>query len=344
MSQLPLTAANLTRRRFLGLTAAGAAGLALGACGDDAGDDGPAEAGGAGEGGGFDGRTISVALYSKNHASSPLFWQQFAPEGLTVEPKIFTSGSDMNRAMQAGDLDFGLMGSYNSLIEAEQGFETKIICMCSRQGIGIITRADQDLASAADLAGKRIAVPPPGVQVLLFTTLLKEAGLSLDDDVEAVPLGYADHPGALERGDVDAYAGTEPLATMSVLSGVGRRLEGIYETPAGSFNTAMFAAPHVQDDAELLAAVVEMQRGAAELLTPDGENDPEVWRELLVDEFGYETAVYEEVLSNIGAEWKFGEERMAEIEGAGSLMLESGVLQEEPDFESLYLLDYLPDA
>ncbi len=235
------------------------------------------------------------------------------------------------------------MGPFNSLIEAEQGFGAKIICMCSRQGIGLVVRADQGIESVADLAGKTIAVPPPGVQVLVLTALLDQAGLVFDRDLTAVPLGYADHQGALERGDVDAYIGTEPPVTMSVVSGVGRRLEAGYDTPNGDFNTAMWAAPHVQDDPELLSTSVAMQRGAAEYLTPRGENDPEVWHDLLVEQFGYAEPVYEEVLSNIGAEWDFGDERKAQFEGAGALMLASGVLSREPDYSSLYLLDHLPE-
>ena len=339
----------LTRRQLLAWAGAGAAGVLLAGC-DGGADDGDvatgAEARSASAPEGrptFDGRTISVALYAKNHASSPLFWSRFAPEGLTVEPRIFTSGSDMNRAMEAGDLDFGLMGPYNSLVEAEQGFRSKIISMCSRQGIGLVARTDRGIDSVADLAGKTIAVPPPGVQVLVLTALLDEAGLELDRDLRSVPLGYADHVVALERGDVDAYVGTEPPVTNSVVSGVGKRLEEVYSTPVGNFNTAMWAAPHVQGDADLLAAVVRMQRDAAEHLTPGGENDPEVWRDLLVDQFGYAEPVYRAVLDNIGAEWDFDDVRRAQFEGAGELMLASGVLSEEPDYDSLYLLDHLPE-
>jgi hypothetical protein len=129
---------------------------------------------------------------------------------------------------------------------------------------------------------------------------------------------------------------------MSVVSGVANRLDAVYSTPSGDFNTAMWAAPHIQGDAELLTAVVSMQHDAAEHLTPGGENDPEVWRRLLVDEFGYAEPVDEEVLSNIGAEWDFDERRRSQLEGAGTLMLDSGVLTREPDYESLYLLDHLP--
>ncbi len=49
------------------------------------------------------------------------------------------------------------------------------------------------------------------------------------------------------------------------------------------------------------------------------------------------------MLSNIGAEWDFDDERKAQFEGAGTLMLASGVLTREPDYPSLYLLDHLPE-
>ncbi len=345
----------LSRRRFLGLAAAGAGAIALGACGDDEGDAAStgtsptstsSGAGTATTGArtpSFDGVTVTTAVYARNHASSPLFWQRFAPEGLTVEVIPITSGTEANQAMEAGDLDFALMGPYNSLIEAEQGFGSRIVSMLSRQGIGLIAGADAGISSVADLAGKRIAVPPPGVQVLVLTSLLEEVGLTLDRDVTSVPLGYADHAAALERGDVDAYMGTEPPCTTSIVSGAGVRVPGVYDTAIGDFNTALWVRPGLQEDGDLIAAVVAMQRDAAELLTPGGRNDPDVWRQLLVEEFEYEVPVYEEVLANIGAEWRFGDDRKAAMEAAAELMLRSGVLTTEPDLDRLYLLDFLPE-
>ncbi len=340
----------LPRRQFLGMAAAGAAGLALGACGDDdtattsdeststtsAGSTAPSP---ASDGPSFDGVTITTAVYARNHASSPLFWQQFAPEGLTIEVIPIASGTEANQAMEDGDLDFALMGLYNSLVEAEQGFGSKIVSMCARQGLGLIARADSGITSVEDLAGKTLAVPPPGQQVLVLTRLLQDAGLDIDTDLTGVPLGYADHVAALERGDIDAFMGTEPPCTASVVSGVGVRVDGVYDTDLGNFNTAMWCAPKNQDDADLIEAVVKMQRDAAEFLSPDGENDADEWRTLLVDDFEYEVPVYEEVLSNIGAEWRFGDDRKAAVEAAAEILLTSGQLTTEPDLDALYLLD-----
>ena len=334
----------LSRRRLLGLAGAGALGLVLAACGDDdptttTGSQSPTTGDAS-----LAGRTVTVAAYSKNHASSPLFWQRFAPEGLKVDVKIFTSGADMNRALEAGDLDFGLFGVYNGLIDKENGLGSRIICMAARQGIGLVARADRGIDGVAGLRGRTIAVPPPGAQVLILTTLLAQAGMQLDRDVKSVPLGYADHAAALERGEIDAYIGTEPPATQSVVSGVGERLASPYTTPLGDFNTAIWASPRMLGQPELLRAAAKMQRDAAEYLTPAGVNDRAVWRKLLVEDFGYAEPVYNEVLSNIGAVWKFDDTRKGQFEAAGAAMRSTGVLKKDPDYSAVYALEYQPST
>jgi NitT/TauT family transport system substrate-binding protein len=339
-------ATDFSRRRFLGLTAAGTTALVLAACGDD--DESTsttATTASSQSTKDFGGREITTAVYSKNHASAPLYWQQFAPPGLTVKPVIVTSAGDVSRALASGELDFGLMGPYNTVIEASTtGIPARIIGMCARQGIGLIGRKDRGIASVADLKGKKVAVPPPGMQTLLLTSALEGAGLKLGTDVTSVPLGYADHPGALERGDVDAYVGTEPQSTQSVVAGVGVRIRGIYDTPAGDINTALWASPKNLSDADLLTAVTQMQRDSAELLTPKGVNDPTEWHKLLVDQFGYTEPVYQAVLENIGAEWRFDERRRSQVEGAADLMLAQGVITTKPPIDDLLLLDYQPGS
>jgi NitT/TauT family transport system substrate-binding protein len=341
---------DLTRRRFLGLAAGGAAAAALlAACGSD--DDTAAPvtttpAAGKAPVKDFGGKTITTAVYAKNHASSMLEWQRFAPPGLTVKPVIVTAASEISRLLAAGELDFGLMGYYNTMIEATTTttFKAKVISMCSRQGIGLIARSDRGIKTVADLKGKKVAVPPPGVQVLALTAALDKVGLKLDRDVTAIPLAFADQPAALERGDVDAYMGTEPLCTQSVVSGRGVRINEVYGTPAGDINTAMWAAPKNLNDPDLLTAVARMQRDAAEYFTPNGVNAADPWHKLLVEQFEYSEPVYKAVLDNVGAVWKFDAARKAQFEGAAEMMLSQGVLTTKPKIDDLLLLDFQPKS
>jgi len=343
-----VTEQDLSRRRFLGLAAGGAAAAAfLAACGGDAETATTATtvpaAGQAPAAKDFGGKTITTAVYARNHASSPLEWQRFAPPGLTVKPVIVTSPAEISRLLSAGEIDFGLMGYYNTIIEAATtGMQSKIIGMCSRQGIGLIARADRGIRTVADLRGKKVAVPPPGVQVLALTAALDKVGLKLDRDVTAVPVAFADQPAVLERGDVDAYVGTEPLCTQSVVSGRGVRINEVYGTAAGDINAAMWAAPKNLRDADLLTAVTKMQRDAAEYFTPNGVNAAEPWRKLLVEQFEYTEQLYKAVLENVGAVWNFDQTRKAQFEGAADLMLAQGVITTKPKIDDLLLLDYQP--
>ena len=326
---MPPDPSALSRRRFLGLGAGLGAAVLLGGCGDD--DSDPASDGQA--------MTVRTCVYAKNHASSPLFWQQFAPEGVRVEVTPIASSAEVQSGLESGQFDAGLMGVYNTITAGSETISSKLVGMVSRQGLGLVGRAGE-VEDVASLRGKTVAVPPPGVQVLVLSQMLQSAGLDIDRDIRAVPLSYADHPAALERGDVQAYIGTEPLCTQSVLSGVGVRVPGAYDTPLGDFNTGLWASSKALADPDRTRVIVQMQKDAAEHLTPEGDNDPEVWRDLLVTQFGYDESVYEEVLSNVGAEWRFDERRQEQFEAAGRVLLEQGTISAEPDYEAFYARDY----
>jgi NitT/TauT family transport system substrate-binding protein len=284
-----------------------------------------------------------VAAFTNNHAAGPLYWPQFAPEGLEVEVTTLTSGTDMNRALEADDLDFAIFGIVNGFIESEQGLGSKIVAMGARQGAGLIVSRTSEIADVAGLAGRRIALKGPAFQLLVLYTLLDEAGLDPASDVEIVPVEYNDQPTALERGDVDAFMGSEPNASRSVASGAGRRLVNIYTTPVGELNSTIWASPRmVADEPDLVRAAVAMQRDAANNLTPSGSNDPEVWRDLVVDQFGLEEDVYRELITNCGAVWELSEFWVDQAKAAGAKMAELGLLQAEPDYDDLIRTEFMP--
>ena len=278
----------VTRRGVLG---AGAAGLALAACGQEAEPTAApgsaaadpstapsAEPSAADEAiapleGGRE-VTIRTCVYANNHASSMLFWQQFAPEGVTVEVTPVTNTADILAGLEGGTLDFGLMSPYVPMLtQPTGGITSKVVAMVARQGFGLVGKAGT-VESVADLAGKKIAVPPPGAQVLVLGLLLEEAGLALGTDVEGVPLGYADHVAALASGQVDAFMGSEPPCSQAVVDGTGVRLDGVYDTALGDLNTALWASSTILEDPEVVTLVTRLQKKAAEFMTPGGRERP----------------------------------------------------------------------
>lgn len=351
----PLDEITLSRRGLLGLAAAAAAGAALAACGSS---DSSVASGPSGSSPATGGAATSAPLaalsggrkaeirtcvYAKNHASSMLYWQRFAPEGVTVKVTPVTSTTEILQALEGGTLDFGLMSPYVPMLtQPKGGLTCKTVGMVARQGFGLVGKAGE-VTRVEDLRGKRIAVPPPGSQVLVLNSVLAKAGLSLGagpDQVQGVPLGYADHLAALTRGDVQAFIGSEPPCTQAVVNGVGQRIPGTFDTPLGDLNTALWASAAMVKDEELCRAAVGMQKAAAEYLTPGGVNDGTAWRELLVDQFGFDVKVYEAVLENVGAQWEFTKAREDQYLGVGKALVASGDLKAEPDYEGLYARQY----
>jgi NitT/TauT family transport system substrate-binding protein len=328
----------LSRRGFLGLGAGVGAAVLLGACGDSG---SPSAASSSGASAAAAPVTVRTCVYAKNHASSPLYWQKFAPRGYTIEVTPVTSATQIQDALEGGQLDFGLLGPYSTVIAAsDRKLTSKIVSMTARNGVALIG-AKGKVEKVADLRGKKIGVPPPGIQVLILNDLLDSAGLVLGKDVQGIPLAYADHVAALERGDIDAYIGTEPLCTQSVISGKGVRLAEATKTPVGNFNTANWASAKILTERpDVVREVVKMQKAAAEYLSPGGRNDRANWKELLVTQFGYTEPVYEAVLENVGAEWRFDDARAREVVGAGKMLLKQGGIKVEPDYESLFAREY----
>lgn len=332
----------MSRRGLLGLAAAAAAAVGLSACGSSEPGAAPQAGGPAGLAGG---RQVEVktCVYAKNHASSMLFWQRFAPPGVTVKVTPVTSTAEILQGLEGGTLDFGLMSPYVPMLtQAKGGVTCKTVAMVARQGFNMIGKVGE-VATVADLRGKKIGVPPPGSQVLVLNSLLATAGLTLGtgpDQVQGVPLGYADHLVALTRGDIQAFMGSEPPCTQAVVNGVGQRIPGAFDTPLGDLNTALWASAAILKDDEVVRATVRMQKAAAEYLTPGGTNDRAAWRDLLVDQFGFEEKVYEAVLAFVGAQWEFDKARQDQYVGVGKALVAGGDLAAEPDYEALYARQY----
>ena len=50
--------------------------------------------------------------------------------------------------------------------------------------------------------------------------------------------------------------------------------------------------------------------------------------------------MYEAVLENVGAEWRFDQAREDQVKGAGKLLVAQGGIPKEPDYEKLFAREY----
>jgi sulfonate transport system substrate-binding protein len=146
-----------------------------------------------------------------------LIEQEFKKDGIRVR-WVQTLGS--NKALEflnAGSIDLGSTAGTAALIGRIHGNPIKSIYVYSRpEWTALVTRKDTGIKAVADLKGKSVAVTRGTDPHIFLMRALADAGLT-DKDVKFVLLQHPDGRTALIRGDVDAWAGLDPMMAAAEL-------------------------------------------------------------------------------------------------------------------------------
>ena len=148
-----------------------------------------------------------------------LLEKEFEKDGIAIK---WVQSAGSNKALEflnAGSLDLGSTAGAAALIAKINGNPIKSVYVFSRpEWTALVTKSDQ-IKTVADLKGKRIAVTRGTDPHIFLVRTLAGAGLT-EKDVKLVLLQHADGRTALERGDVEAWAGLDPImASAEVESG-----------------------------------------------------------------------------------------------------------------------------
>jgi sulfonate transport system substrate-binding protein len=140
-----------------------------------------------------------------------------AKDGITVR---WVQSLGSNKALEflnAGSIDFGSTAGAAALIGKINGNPIKSIYVYSRpEWTALVTRKDSGITKVQDLKGKRVAVTRGTDPHIFLVRSLQQAGLT-EKDVKLVLLQHPDGRTALERGDVDAWAGLDPMMAAAEL-------------------------------------------------------------------------------------------------------------------------------
>src|SRR5215212_1836740 len=158
---------------------------------------------------------VSMVLKQKG-----LLEKEFAKDGISI---VWVQSAGSNKALEflnAGSIDFGSTAGSAALVARINGNPIKSIYVYSRpEWTALVTRKDSGIGKVADLKGKRVAVTRGTDPHIFLVRALQEVGLT-EKDVKLVLLQHPDGRLALDRGDVDAWAGLDPMmAAAEVESG-----------------------------------------------------------------------------------------------------------------------------
>src|ERR1700685_3920939 len=149
---------------------------------------------------------VSMVLKDKG-----LLEKEFEKDGIGVR---WVQSLGSNKALEflnAGSIDFGSTAGSAALLGRINGNPVKSIYVFSRpEWTALVTRKDTPINKIEDLKGKRVAVTRGTDPHIFLVRALLSAGMT-EKDISEVLLQHPDGKTALIRGDVDAWAGLDPM-------------------------------------------------------------------------------------------------------------------------------------
>jgi len=153
---------------------------------------------------------VSMVLKEKG-----LLEKEFAKDGISIR-WVQTLGS--NKALEflnAGSIDFGSTAGSAALVAKINGNPIKSIYVYSQpEWTALVTRKETSINKIEDLKGKRVAVTRGTDPHIFLVRALQSVGLT-EKDITPVLLQHPDGKTALIRGDVDAWAGLDPMMAQA---------------------------------------------------------------------------------------------------------------------------------
>ncbi len=196
--------------------------------------------------------------------SQRLLEQAFAADGTRVRWVLSLGSNKALEFLNASSIDVGSTAGAAALIGRVNGNPIRTVALYSKpEWTALVAPAGSALGGPADLKGKRVAVTRGTDPHIFLIRALETAGLT-ERDVRLVLLQHPDGRTALLRGDVDAWAGLDPLMAQAEIEN-GARL--FYRNPAfnsfGALNVReAFLLAHPDAVRRVLAAYEDARRWA----------------------------------------------------------------------------------
>lgn len=140
-----------------------------------------------------------------------LLEKEFEKDGIKIR---WVQSAGSNKALEflnAGSIDFGSTAGSAALVAKINGNPIKSIYVYSQpEWTALVTSKDSKITKIEDLKGQRVAVTRGTDPHIFLVRALQSVGLS-EKDIKPVLLQHPDGATALKRGDVQAWAGLDPM-------------------------------------------------------------------------------------------------------------------------------------
>ena len=223
-------------------------------------------------------------------------WVEEAFKGTTIKWVYSAGSSNALTFLQGNAVDFGSTAGSAALLARANGSPIKAVYIYEQpEWTALVVGKDSTAKSIVDLKGKKIAALKGTDPYFFLLFTLDQAGLS-QSDIQYVNLPHADGRTALERGQVDAWAGLDPFMAATELQ-AGSKL--IYRNK--DFNTygflngrEEFVKKYPETTRKLIALyerakrwIVDHPDDAAKILADEAQIDLSVAKRELIERMSF---------------------------------------------------------
>jgi sulfonate transport system substrate-binding protein len=138
--------------------------------------------------------------------------KEFAKDAIAVRWVQTNSSSNALQFLNAGSIDFGSTAGSAALVARINGNPIKSVYVYSRpEWTALVTTKTGPINKVTDLKGKKVAMVRGTDPHIFLVRALFSAGLTDKDITPVLVQQHADGGNLLIRGDVDAWAGLDPM-------------------------------------------------------------------------------------------------------------------------------------
>lgn len=197
----------------------------------------------------------------------------FEEEGVEVE---WTLSQGSNKALEfltSDSIDFGSAAGAATLITKSKDVPLENVYVLSQPEWTALTTINPEIKSIEDLKGKKVAATYGTDPYIFLLRALDSVGLS-EKDIEYINLQHQDGYQALVKGDIDAWAGLDPImATAELESGA----ELFYRnTDFNTYNFLNVRSEFADNHPETVDKVIQAYEKAREWIIANPEEAAEI--------------------------------------------------------------------
>lgn len=256
--------------------------------------------------------------------------EDLAKDGISVE-WIHSLGSNKSlELLNSKSADFGSTAGVAALIGKANGNPIKSVYVYSKpEWTALVVRNDRKITGVEELKGQKVAVTRGTDPHVFLLRALDRAGLT-EKDIELVPLQHPDGRNALEKGDVVAWSGLDPLMAQTEVD-KGSRL--FFRDP----NLNTYGVLNVREEfAQKHPAYVQRVLAAYEKARQWAIKNPDELKKILAREAKLNDAVAAKVLERTDlSNPVIGDAQKQTIGAAGDVLKKSGVIKADTDVAAL---------